>query len=325
MSARPLLRLLHSRATQVRSFTHTTPFLASKTARRPPPPVQSFASKPKHAQRVTAIQNQPPPPPPVVRSEIPPAAQSLKSARDSKTESYASGLLGDADELLLYKAPRNVALFTSCMITGGAIQFWVATVASSLITLTVPWYAKTIMLAGCFISSGMASAIMLTPHHLVKSISLVRTAEKEAVMRINGTSFFPFIKPRVMDLVPGKMMVDSNVTMSLETTKQWWGVPLQNGKAWTQGGLRRPGEPEGNAIAKLNKSLLNISPAAFSQVRKMFNRDGMAYVRIGSSNWKMDLEGCEILENGSVLMRMVKEGAVRTNLMSMAARTMFSQ
>ena len=333
MSSRPLLRLLHSRATQIRPFTHTTPFLAaagSRSAKRPPP-VPSYTSKPKQAQKLAVAQNQPQPPPaapPAVRSEAPPAAQSLKSARDSRTESYASGLLGNADELLLYKAPRNASLFASCMTTGVAIQFWAATVANDLVQSTMPWYATSIMLAGCLISSGMASAIMLTPHHLVKSISLVRAGDgnnKEAVMRVKGTTLLPFIKPTVMDMSPGQMMVDSNVTMSLETTKQWFGVPLKNGKVWTEGALRRPGEPEGNAIAKFNKSLLNIAPAAFSHVRKMFNRDGMAYARIGGSNWKMDLEGCEILANGEVLMKLVKEGAVRTNLVSLAARTMFSK
>lgn len=57
----------------------------------------------------------------------------------------------------------------------------------------------------------------------------------------------------------------------------------------------------------------------------MFNRDGMAYARVGSQNWKMDLEGCEMLENGQVLSKLSREGAVRTDMLSMVMRGAFGK
>ena len=39
--------------------------------------------------------------------------------------------------------------------------------------------------------------------------------------------------------------------------------------------------------------------------RRMFLRDGFAYVRFTEhGNWKMDLQGCELLDHGRALERM---------------------
>jgi hypothetical protein len=238
---------------------------------------------------------------------------------------HAKRLLGNADEVLLYKGPRNVALFTSAAIFSSSIFYWAATVSHGMFyNFNLPYSAKAIMLTGCLISAGLATGIMLTPHHLVRSISLARNTENQVVMRVKGTRFFPFSKPAVMDVVPGEIMVDSNVTTSLGGIKQWFSVPLKNVQPWTEGSLQRPGAAETN-LQKFNERTMNIGPAIFSQTRKMFNREGMAYVRIGRENWKMDLERCEILEGGSVLMEMAQQGAVRMNFMSVMARTMFAK
>jgi hypothetical protein len=274
-----------------KNYVPTKPKPPSATPRAPPPPPQQHVSPPKPVQQ---------------------------ASRSSAPQTYATGLLGYADSLLLYKAPRNVALFTSCLITGGSLFFWVGTVANgAFVDYTVPWYAKAVVLVGCLVSSAIATAVMTTPHHLVKSIAVVRNAQAEVVIRVKGTRFFPFRKQAVFDLVPGELKIDSNVTMSLENGRQWYNVPLQNARVWTEGSLKNPDAIEGSAFQRLNRRMLNISPAMFSQVKKMFNREGMAYVQIKGSNWKMDLSACEILENGSVLMKLVREAPIRTDLMGM--------
>ena len=314
------MRLLRSRVPQIRSFTHTSPFLAAKSPQsRPLPPVPSFRAPIKTAPtKVKApVQSSPPPPP---LQTAPPKPSQLAS-RTSTPQSYAAGLLGDAESLLLYKAPRNVALFTSCAIMGGALFYWVGTVANgAFVSYTVPWWAKGVVLIGCLASSAIATAVISTPHHLVKSISIVRTAEKEVLLRVKGTRYFPFRKQAVFDLAPGELKVDSNVTMSLENGRHWYGVPLKNAKDWTEGVLKRPDAIEGNAFQRLNSRMLRVSPALFSQVRKMFNREGMAYVQINGSNWKMDLTACEILEDGEVLMKLAREAPIRTDLMGMVVQ-----
>jgi hypothetical protein len=308
MASQPILRLLRSRASQIRSFTQTSPFLAARPSTRAVPPVPKFGLQPKSA------------PKPV------PVRTSRPSTASSTPQSYASGLLGDAKSVLLYKAPRNYALFASCFFTGSCIYYYSGSLANSaFIDYTAPTWAKGAVLIGCMLTSAIASAVFITPHHLVKSISIARTAEKEVVLRVKGTRFSPFMKPAVFDVAPGDLMIDSNVAMTLEESGEWMTVPLKNVKSWTEGGLQRPDAIKGNAFQRLNQRMLNIGPAIFSHTRKMFNREGMAYLRIGSSNWKMDLSKCEILENGSVLMKLVREGAVRTNLADMAIRKAFGK
>jgi hypothetical protein len=223
--------------------------------------------------------------------------------------------------LLLYKAPRNLALFTSCCIAGGGLFYWVATVANGVSDFTGPWYAKAVVLAGCVATSAIAAAVVTTPHRLVKSISIVKKGEKQAMLRVKGTPFFPFTKPAVFDVAPGQLTLDSNVAMSLETgTIPWWCVPMEKAKVWTEGSLKRPDAIEGNVFQRLNRRMLNVKPATFSQVKKMFNRNGMLYVQVNGSSWKMDLEGCEILENGEVLRQLVREARFRNDLMSLVAQ-----
>jgi hypothetical protein len=171
------------------------------------------------------------------------------------------------------------------------------------------------VLAGCLASSAIATSIVITPYRLVKSISIVRAAEKQAMIRVKGTRFFPFTKQAVFDVAPGELMIDSNVTMATRKARTWYSVPMKNARAWTEGTLKRPGADEGNALTRLNRRMLNIGPAMSSQVKKMFSRYGMAYVRVKGNNWKMDLEGCEMLENGEVLMKLVREAPVRSDLM----------
>jgi hypothetical protein len=222
----------------------------------------------------------------------------------------------------LYKGPRNIALFTSSVIFGSSILYWVATVSNGIYYNSMPLYANAMMGVGCVISAALATGIMLTPHRLVKSISLVRNVDNQVVMRLKGTRYVPFVKPAVMDIVPGEMTMDSNVTSSLPGISQWFSVPLKNVQAWTHGSLERPGEAK-TSLQRFNRRMMNMGPAIFSQTRKMFNREGMAYVRVGRENWKMDLLHCEILEGGSVLMELAQEGTLRTNLMSVASRVMF--
>ena len=186
---------------------------------------------------------------------------------------------------------------------------------------TAPWYAKLVVLAGCLASSAIATAIVITPHRLIKSISIVRVAEKQAMLRVKGTTYLPFLKQSVYDVAPGKLIVDSDVAMTLGSGRRgWYYVPMDNARVWTDGTLKRPDEIEGNAFQKLNRRMLNVGPAMFSQVKKMFQRTGFLYLQVGGKNWKMDLETCEILENGEVLMKLIREARIRNDLMAIVAQ-----
>lgn len=309
MASQQLLGLLRSRATQIRSFTHS-PFLSRRASIPSPRTDPIWTAKNKLAKE--AASRAAPPPPASKRPQLSPSAS-------AGIRSYASGFLGEAESLLLYKAPSNTALFTTSVVAGSGIFLWVKYVANGVfMEFTAPWYAKLVVLAGCLASAGMGAALLLTPHRLIKTISLVRTAEHTTMLRVHGTRFLPFMKPTVMDVAPGQLMIES--VAHLHPGRGWYTIPMKNSSDWTQGKLTRPDAIHGNAFQRLKQRMLNISPTTFSLVRKMFNRDGMMYVRIGTNNWKMDLEGCEILESGQVLARLVREGAVRTSLASMATK-----
>ena len=60
---------------------------------------------------------------------------------------------------------------------------------------------------------------------------------------------------------------------------------------------------------------MDVVPTVWQDVRRMFLRDGMAYVRIeGYGNWKLDLQGCALLDGGKPLERVmvVEEGFDRS-------------
>lgn len=318
-----MMSLLRSRTTQMRFFTQASPFLAARsTPSRPPPPMPSFRAPAKSIPTTTKASptktkipapHSPPPPP---QQRPPPTTV-------SRPESYALKLLGNSDSLLLYKAPRNVALFTSCFIVGGSIFYWTATVANgAFMEYTAPWWAKLVVLAGCLATSAIATAVVATPHHLIKSISIVKVAEKQAMIRLKGTRYFPFAKQAVFDVTPGKLLADKNVAMSLENDgRKWYDIKLDKAREWTEGSLKRPNAIEGNAFQKLNRRMLNVGPAMFSQVKKMFQRTGFLFVQIEGKNWKMDLENCEILESGEVLMKLVREAHIRRDLMAIVAQS----
>lgn len=309
-----MLRLLRSRAPQIRSFTQS-PFLAARGSRKAPTtrtPVTESLSRTRNP-----IQ---PPAPKTNAKGAPPSPPSNAIA----LRGYANGLLGDAESLLLYKAPSGTAIFATSVIAGSGIFLWVKYVANGVfMEWSAPWYAKLVVLAGCLMSSAMGAAIILTPHRLIRSISLVRTADQKAVLRVKGTTFLPFMKPKVMDVAPGELMIDSNA--SFVTGRPWYTIPMKNSKQWTDGELTRPDAITGNAFQRFNQHMLRVGPTTFSLVRKMFNRDAMIYARVGDKNWKMDLESCEVLERGQTLAKFTREGAVRTSLAGMLSQSIGSK
>ncbi len=63
-------------------------------------------------------------------------------------------------------------------------------------------------------------------------------------------------------------------------------------------------EPEKDADVKTTRSLWETTK---QDIRRIFYRDGMAYVRIpGKGNWKLDLSGCEMLDHGRPLEEAMK-------------------
>lgn len=330
MSSQTFLRLLRSRAPQIRSFSQS-PFLQVKSSK---PPAASFKYKPQPSSppsKGTPAKSIPPAlkdaagrgtaPAANLRVQAPQpqprAANAIKDAAASAYQKYAFKYLRDGQSLLLWKAPNHIGLFLSCVAIGGGLFFWIATVANGVfINYTAPWYAKFVILAGCAAVSAIGFAIILTPWNMVKTISIVRTAENKAMLRLQGTRFFPFQNTTV-DVLPGQATIGSELTSTLANMQKiCFTVPIENGAKWTAGEIPRPDTGSG---------LVNTWPNTKKHVKKMFNRENIAYIRFGNLNWKMDLEGCETLEGGQVLSKLVQEGAVKQDVVSTLARGLWGK
>lgn len=308
------LRLLRSRTPLIRSFTRTSPFFKGV-----PAPPKNKKSPPKIVPSRTSQAS--------ARASAGPAAKGVLSevaswTKLSEAEKYAESLLGRAKSVMLYTAPSHNALFISSMVVGGGLFVWAGSVANAAFMSTTVWYAKFFILGGCLAVSAIATGIAMTPLNLVKTISIARNAEQRAVVRVQGTRFFPFLKPKTMDLVPGEALVDSDIRTSIETI-QCYIVSLQNRHAWTEHALS-PDYHKATTREVLTHTWHNAFPKTKLYVNKMFNRDGFAYLRAGGNNWKMNLDYCAILERGQVLMKLVKEGGVRTNAVGMIARAIWN-
>lgn len=62
---------------------------------------------------------------------------------------------------------------------------------------------------------------------------------------------------------------------------------------------------EGGVFSDATRSMVNIWPGIKREVKRMFMRDQMAYMRIeGSGNFKLDLQNSHMLDGGKILDRM---------------------
>ena len=60
---------------------------------------------------------------------------------------------------------------------------------------------------------------------------------------------------------------------------------------------------------------MRVWPTAKLDTRRMFVRDGMAYVRIPHrGDWKLDLQGCEVVDEGRILGKVMQVEAFERSL-----------
>lgn len=165
------------------------------------------------------------------------------------------------------------------------------------------------------------TVFILAPMKLVKSITAVRQEVQASgrlvsshhnvmpwKLRIEVKRALPFAKADVMELKDSKQVVlDRSVPMmSQDIGFTSYGV---KDSEWfteqyaTAGTLERK---EGSAMKRFNRRLINIWPGVKREVKRMFLRDQMAYVRIeGNGNFKLDLQNSHMLDGGRVLDKMV--------------------
>lgn len=233
--------------------------------------------------------------------------------------------------LLLYKAPKHTSFYFNSyilgaiLLTGAVLQVWnfrappAAFEANAAETRRPSRWVHITNWAGAGLLSGFATAFFLAPWKLIKTVTLVKQAGasggRGAEMLFELKHPFPPLQrlPLVRNTGGGsisadvhKVLIDRNVAASERLS--YHSVPASAAQAWTAAYFTpAPREPR-SLLARLrsaNASLVNAWPALKTDVGRMFLREGMAYVRIPEhGNWKMDLNGCEVLEHGKVLERL---------------------
>lgn len=203
---------------------------------------------------------------------------------------------------------------------------------------SISWKIQALTIVPAVFFVIFSTAFFIGPLKLVRTLSLVRSIPEKAT--VQGQMFlrfemkhplpfvrFPFMKRRsggVIDAPIGNVCLDRSID-SIKENYPSYNVPLARSEDFTDKHLD-PSAPlplpggasssipssgsRGGILARLqsfNRGLLNIWPAFVRDVRRMFMRDGMMYVRIpGHGNWKMDVQDCALLDEGRPMMEVLE-------------------
>ena len=300
-----------------RTFTNASRQYAKKPTRIAPSIPVKHNAKVDARKRPALSANQPPQP-----ASSPPSAYSPAQA-PPRAASYASQLLSASKDgnVLLYHAPSHTSFTISSFILGSLILFgaynwadfvyrekpYTETAESGRSQAPTPWYLKAFSGSVCIFMAVIATSITLAPSKMIKSVSL-RTAVTGTELRfeIKRPLPLPFLKARVIKQRPSEVFMDRSVESTSDAGIRFNTVYLSHADEFTNAALaRRPRQSMIQRLGSFNKSLLNIWPTVRRDARRMLLRDGMAYLRItGEGNWKLDLQGSYLLDDGRPLERL---------------------
>jgi hypothetical protein len=275
---------------------------------------QPFSNTSRHLQ-----QSRPPPPKPrpirnntltpTPTKQPPPALTAVRSRplpRPVIPPVY-SNLLNHTGRVLLYRAPPHKSFminsyFVAIVFLGAGILHATAIPAATTLlarflpTLVVIFYAAVF------------ARTMYAPVQLIKEIWLVsRNTDGVAKLSTNTTprsssnmmvefrttQFIPFMPSTAPTMiVPLKSAaIDSTVQSK---NLQYYTVPAQ------------PDQLLDFTKSKPLKQELGLLESFRRNMARMFMRDGMAYVRVADGNWKLDVHGCVVADDGKVLEEVMR-------------------
>ncbi|KAK5678407.1 hypothetical protein LTS10_008850 [Elasticomyces elasticus] len=293
-----LLRLPPCLRTQAfrRTFTTTLRSLKQQRPTKKPLPPPTRQPSPSNINI-----NAPPKPPPAATARPP-------------TSSYPETLLQSTDALLIYKAPPHRSFYITSYLLGGLLL--VGTYNWAIVVAAPPpgvkddsgsWgrYLMTAVTIGTtLVVSIMGTMLILAPVGMARSISLIRNKAGQAVLRIEKENPVPFMTRRKAFTTPtSAAFLDRRVaTIDLDLTS----IPLSHAEAFTE-----------SIVVPAVTPKLQFPPtgpvsrflAAFiHDIRRMFYREGFAYLRVdGQGTYKLDLQHCELLDQGRPLDRLTTE------------------
>ena len=169
-----------------------------------------------------------------------------------------------------------------------------------------PWYLKAFSGNVCIFMAVIATSVMLAPSKMIKSVSLRSGGVTGTRLAFETERPLPFMKARVINQNSNEVFMDRTVQATSEAGIRFFTFPLSHAEEFAaSASAPKPSQSVVQRLGTFNKSLLNIWPTVRRDARRMLLRDGMAYLRItGEGNWKLDLQGSCLLDDGRPLERL---------------------
>lgn len=313
-----LASLQHSpELTHTRAFRTTPASLA-----KPPRPRVLKKTQPPSSKA-------PPPAKPRAASQAPiPATPSLAPKPKATIESINR----DLKEVLLYVSPNHGSFYFGSWFIG--ISFLIGAYSYAQITLKDqpdrprnPWYMKASGGSVALFLAVISTTAFVAPTKLIKSISIITSPGVQGALPTRKLRFeikrsLPFAKPDILEADPRKCAIDRRLNVAFDGI-DFSNVPSADAKEWTQLYFAGQWLPEGNAgfFRRLNRGLLNLWPTMVREVQRILLRNKMTYVRVeGNGNFKLDLQGFFVLDNGRPLLQVMKVDDTRPSIAGLISR-----
>ena len=247
-----------------------------------------------------------------------PIAQPLRPSPPNASRSrnaYVNTLLqrSNGEQVLLYRAPSHTSFFIGSYLFGSALV--IAAVIQANLTKEdkqgqpkMPWWTKFLTLVPAVFCVILATTCLVAPWKMIQTVSLVaKGGSSEVLIRFEVRPPLPLVKfgGGTIEAPLHQVYLDRNVTAQ---DLRYFTIPLEDAKGFTESSLHPSKERRSfsSRLGDFNRAVLNSWPALLHNTRRMLMRDGMTYVRIAErGNWKLDLQGCEMLDHGKALERVV--------------------
>ncbi|EME48971.1 hypothetical protein DOTSEDRAFT_67874 [Dothistroma septosporum NZE10] len=233
------------------------------------------------------------------------------------SKSMISSIEPQLDRVLLYASPDHGAFFAASYIIGGFLLIGGYSYAQMFLKdapdRPIHWVFKSLGAISTVAVVGFGTTFLMAPMKLIRSVAIVTQTTgatpfaSSRILRVEVKRNLPFLKPDVLETTPSKMVLDRNVPGSVQEIR-FQNVPLSQTRSFTEDYFTKHREPHrGGAMASVlaaNRSMLSLWPSISREIRRMFLRDQMAYVRIeGNGSFKLDLQDCQLLDSGKPLHR----------------------
>lgn len=274
------------------------------------------------------------PPKPTVRrpapaSSSPPKPRAAPSKANYTGNPYAERLLGSADQVLLYNSANHTGYVIICYLTGAI--FLVG--ATAMVSLTerpsttgdspnnaspkppTPFWTRILNAIPAIMFATMGTVALLAPTKMIRRIWLLKpppTSPNEYQLQIETKSSLPFLfrrHGRTLTAQLPNVSIDRSIRSS-PADLTWHNVPLTSSAAFSAHYLPSthpshvrgapPATPLSARLRGFNAGMLDAWPSLVRNVKRMFVREGMAYVHVigEDGQWKVDLHEAEVLDGG---------------------------